>query len=146
MNKTTSNEQDAAALLLKEEQVSHAVLGLFKAPFCPSNKLLQKFIKLPRAASREQSTDKAEHVSDTTFKLPSSVSSTPETSSEVMPAGIPAGMTWDEVSGIHLEVVHNTLSLGITRAQSSDEASNPRVASSIPSDKIFVQFYLVATC
>ena len=69
MNKTTSDEQDAAALLLKEEQVSHAVLGLFKAPFCPSNKLLQKFIKLPRAASREQSTDKAEHVSDNTLKL-----------------------------------------------------------------------------
>ena len=90
----TSDEQGVAALLLKEQQVAHALLGLFKAPVCPSNKVLQKFIKLPRAASREQSTNKAEHVSDTTLKLTCSVLSTLETSSQVLPAGIPARKSW----------------------------------------------------
>ena len=64
MLEAQNDEQYAAALLLKEQQVAQAVLGLFKAPVSPSNNLLQKLMKLPRAASKEHSTDKAEHVSD----------------------------------------------------------------------------------
>ena len=40
-----NDEQDAAALLLKEQQVAHAVLGLFKAPVSPSHPSDEIFVQ-----------------------------------------------------------------------------------------------------